>query len=58
MADMQLSGMNFKKLGSHKYHARKFSMKIYLGWKDLWDVDGNLLKPIMTEERDLRNVRI
>ena len=38
MADEQLSGINFEKLGSDKYNSWKFSMKMYLEGKDVWEI--------------------
>ena len=46
MSDTQLSGMNFDKLGCDNYHSWKFSMKMYLVGKDLWEiVDGTETQP-------------
>lgn len=51
MSDTQLSGMNFDKLGCDNYHSWKFSMKMYLVGKDLWEiVDGTETQPAADED--------
>ena len=58
MADTQLTGINFEKLGNENYHSWKFSMKMYLVGKDLWEiVDGSETQPSEEDVEGRRKFR-